>query len=269
MPTANAGEEDVAVQEPQGDAERAESYECECIDCGKTVESDEHCKDIKCPDCGGEMRRKERPGPGRDDGAQVERRFTGGPATDVRLETRADGTQVIRGIGAVYYDGTRNTEYEIFPGVRERIKPGAFERVLGEGPDVRGLFNHDINHVLGRTSKGTMTLRSTKAGLEYEIVPPDTSTGHDVLELLKRGDIDGSSFSFSNQTEDRIPDGDEEVFEMRDFGNLYDVGPVTFPAYTATTAGAAMRSMETHRERPEPANPDAALFERARRLLDQ
>jgi predicted RNA-binding Zn-ribbon protein involved in translation (DUF1610 family) len=40
-------------------------YECECIDCGHRMDSDEHCADIKCPECGGRMRRAERPGPGR------------------------------------------------------------------------------------------------------------------------------------------------------------------------------------------------------------
>lgn len=43
-----------------------ETYDCECIDCGYTMSSDEHCVDIKCPECGGEMRRASRPGPGRD-----------------------------------------------------------------------------------------------------------------------------------------------------------------------------------------------------------
>jgi len=47
-------------------SEKRETYTCECLDCGKTVKSDKHCKDIKCPKCGGEMRRKERPGPGRE-----------------------------------------------------------------------------------------------------------------------------------------------------------------------------------------------------------
>jgi len=40
-------------------------YDCECIKCGHTMQSDKHCKDIECPKCGGQMRRKERPGPGR------------------------------------------------------------------------------------------------------------------------------------------------------------------------------------------------------------
>jgi len=55
-------------QEATGQPEpRAETYTCECIECGHTLETEEHCKDVPCPECGGEMRRKERPGPGRSD----------------------------------------------------------------------------------------------------------------------------------------------------------------------------------------------------------
>jgi len=39
-------------------------YTCECLQCGHTIESDTHCREIKCPKCGGEMRRLERPGAG-------------------------------------------------------------------------------------------------------------------------------------------------------------------------------------------------------------
>lgn len=41
-----------------------EKYTCECLDCGNTIETEEHCRDIECPECGGEMRRIDRPGPG-------------------------------------------------------------------------------------------------------------------------------------------------------------------------------------------------------------
>lgn len=50
--------------------EKAERFSCECIKCGYKVTSEEHCKDIECPKCGGEMRRAERPGPGKE--AEVE-----------------------------------------------------------------------------------------------------------------------------------------------------------------------------------------------------
>lgn len=40
------------------------AYDCECLKCGKIISSEKHCKDIKCPECGGSMRRKDRPGKG-------------------------------------------------------------------------------------------------------------------------------------------------------------------------------------------------------------
>jgi len=56
------------------DTLKAEKYNCECIDCGHKLKSEKHCKDIKCPKCGGEMRRAERPGPGRS--ATIEATYT-------------------------------------------------------------------------------------------------------------------------------------------------------------------------------------------------
>jgi len=44
----------------------AKKYTCECLECGHKIDTDEHCREIKCPKCGGEMRRAERPGPGRE-----------------------------------------------------------------------------------------------------------------------------------------------------------------------------------------------------------
>jgi len=39
-------------------------YKCECVKCGYKTTSEKHCRDIKCPKCGGEMRRAGRPGAG-------------------------------------------------------------------------------------------------------------------------------------------------------------------------------------------------------------
>jgi phage head maturation protease len=55
-------------------------YRCECLNCGHVMESEKHCRDIKCPKCGGEMRRAERPGPGQKEGGEPgEVKFTGSP----------------------------------------------------------------------------------------------------------------------------------------------------------------------------------------------
>jgi HK97 family phage prohead protease len=132
------------------------------------------------------------------------------------------------------------TQYELFPKVLERVRPKAFDAALSRKDDVRGLFNHDPSHVLGRLSAGTMRLAVDARGLRYEIDPPDTQSGRDVLELIRRGDVSGSSFSFSVDDQDweERPDG-TEVRTIKSV-TLYDVGPVTFPAYEA--ASTAVRS---------------------------
>jgi len=43
----------------------AETYTCECLKCHHVQQSEQHCMDIKCEKCGGDMRRKDRPGLGR------------------------------------------------------------------------------------------------------------------------------------------------------------------------------------------------------------
>jgi HK97 family phage prohead protease len=69
-------EEKVVTEEDAGSVvpteQNQDTYQCECIECGYAMESEQHCRDIKCPECGGEMRRIERPGPGKvdDDKAQ-------------------------------------------------------------------------------------------------------------------------------------------------------------------------------------------------------
>ena len=66
--------------------------------------------------------------------------------------------------------------------------PNAFDRALAESDDVRGLFNHDPDNLLGRTSSGTMRLSVDKKGLLYETDPGDTNVGRDVVQHIKRGD---------------------------------------------------------------------------------
>lgn len=173
----------------------------------------------------------------------VERRCTALDGESVTVETRDDGSQKIVGLAAVYYDGTPRTEYELWEGVRERIKRGAFAALLKEGTDTRALFNHEADNVLGRTTTNTLKLKSTVRGLEYEIRPPDTQVARDLLKLLERGDITGSSFSFLIGEEVWKDEDGGEVREIKKISKLFDVGPVTFPAYEATDAG--LRSVQT------------------------
>lgn len=163
----------------------------------------------------------------------------------VGLELRADGKQQIIGYGAVFYRANDpGTEYEMWQGVVERVDRDAFTNAMKRGDDVRGLVNHDPNLVIGRTTAGTMTLTVDERGLKYTIDPPDTQAGRDVVESIKRGDITGSSFSFvANAVEWKDASANEpEVRVIKDV-TLYDVGPVTFPAYESSSTGLRGRAI--------------------------
>jgi len=177
----------------------------------------------------------------------MERRFNSRAVT----ECRVDGTENkrITGYASVFYDGTPDTEYELWDDTRERIMPGAFDRAIAED-DVRALFNHDANMLLGRNKAGTLSLRADKTGLAYDISPPDTEIGRSVAESIKRGDLSGSSFAFIVDKEEIRSEGKMVIREVKAV-RLFDVGPVTYPAYNSTDV--AVRSMN---EALKPQAPD-------------
>jgi hypothetical protein len=156
----------------------------------------------------------------------------------VEVREEEDGTVRVKGLAAIFNSRSVN-----LGGFREVIKPGAFTET--DMSDVRGLFNHDSNFVLGRTKNGTLRVRQSPLGLEYEIDMPNTRTVADlVLEPIKRGDVDQSSFGFVvGAGNDEWEEDDEGVLirTIHKFQRLFDVSPVTFPAYQDTHVAA--RSM--------------------------
>jgi HK97 family phage prohead protease len=168
----------------------------------------------------------------------MERRMT--PTGDVKVEKRADGTKAITGYAAVFHrDGEPGTEYRLGPDIVERIAPTAFNRALQEKHDARALFNHDPNMLLGRAGAGTLRMSVDQRGLKYEIDLPETSVGQDVAASIARGDLTGSSFAFRihGKQGQRFEKGSgHDVRNILDV-DLFDVGPVTYPAYEGTTTG--------------------------------
>ena len=157
----------------------------------------------------------------------------------VAIESRADGGKKIVGYGSVFYNANDpGTEFRLFEDAVERIAPEAFNNALSRPDDVRGLFNHDSGSVLGRTASGTMRLSSDAKGLRYEIDVPDTQLGRDLVLSIERGDITGSSFAFSvvSQRWEKDAQRNLSIRVILDV-TLYDVGPVTYPAYDSATTG--------------------------------
>lgn len=154
-------------------------------------------------------------------------------------------------------------------GFREKIAPGTFANTIKKD-DVRALFNHSPDIVLGRNKAGTLELDEDKKGLAISINPPDTSAARDLIVSLERGDIDQMSFGFRT-IDDRWEDQDKKtpirtLLEVK----LLDVSPVTFPAYPQTDVGLrsylgldeALRSLDAWKQDQVPVHRLAA----ARRL---
>ncbi|MHC4193865.1 MAG: HK97 family phage prohead protease [Planctomycetota bacterium] len=175
---------------------------------------------------------------------------------DVELRVLGDASPKITGYAAKF-----NKWSVDLGGFTEKIAKGAFDRALAES-DVRALKNHDPNLLLGRTASKTLRLTANAVGLKFAVDVPNTTTGADTVEEIKRGDLSGCSFSFRVAEDDwkYLKDGTVQRTIM-EIDQLFDVGPVTYPAYPDTTVAArsldAFRSIENPSEQSEEEQEDA------------
>jgi HK97 family phage prohead protease len=183
----------------------------------------------------------------------IEQRFLKGNVQkrEFTVEMRADKkTRTLTGYAAVF-----NSDSEDLGGFIERMAPGCFDGRLQD--DVRVLFNHDNNYVLGRTTSGTAKLELDEKGLKYTCQLPDTSYARDLIELMERGDITQSSFAFTIEDEDWEERDGMYFRTVKRVGQLYDVSAVTYPAYKEASSAlknSAPVDKAQKREEEPPAN---------------
>lgn len=141
------------------------------------------------------------------------------------------GSPKIAGYAAVFDSPSNDI------GWTEEIDPHAFDNVLAQSPDVIAAWNHNPDHILGRTTSGTLALSIDSRGLAYVIDPPDTQLARDLIVSMKRKDIRSSSFAFITKR-DQWTDNQDGTVSRRilEIGELIDVSPVTWPAYNAATS---------------------------------
>jgi len=158
----------------------------------------------------------------------AERRYTTFP-----LEARKShsGGDSIGGYAAVFNKPSQN-----LGGFVEEVDPSFFNDSRGKNwPNVVARFNHDDSFLLGTTAGRTLTLGVDGTGLDYTVEPPKARA--DIVELVKRGDIQRSSFAFVTH-EDEWGVTDQNFPKRRLIsGTLVDVAPVVSPAYLDTSAG--------------------------------
>jgi uncharacterized protein len=180
-----------------------------------------------------------------DKSNDIERRTFSLRPMVVRSGEGAEESTLLRGYAAVF-----NEPSEEMWGFIEQIAPGAFGQSIGED-DIRALWNHDSNYVLGRNKAGTLRLWEDEHGLGIEIQLPDAQWAKDLAVSIRRGDVDQMSFGFIVPDEgDRWDMDGEQLRRTLTRVKLFDVSPVTFPAYPQTTVG--VRSMVEKMQRPVP-----------------
>ncbi len=162
------------------------------------------------------------------------------------IQTRSDDDNnlYVEGYFAVF-----DEVYNVCQGATESIRKGAFTDSIDN--DVRALYNHDTNLVLGRKSAGTLTLEQDDKGLWGRIqINRNDTDAMNAYERIKRGDIQGCSFGFDIESEEEEKREDGTIhWTITKVNPLYEVSPCVFPAYEATSVSARAKQVEQIKKR--------------------
>ena len=158
------------------------------------------------------------------------------------IRALSDDSRTVEGYALVF-----GKESADLGGFTEVIDRNALNEETLQKCDIKCWLNHDQKRgILARykRGKGSLQLNIDEIGLHYKFDAPKNALGDELLENLKRGDIDSSSFAFSlveggQKLEKR---GGKFLRTILKFEQIYDVSPVYDPAYSDTTV--ATRSIE-------------------------
>lgn len=173
-----------------------------------------------------------------------------------KLQTRNLQMEIAKradtGEGDLYLEGyfaVFNSIYEVFPGGTESIAPGAFAGCLSG--DVRALYNHDQNIVLGRTTAATVDLKEDSHGLYGRIkINREDSDAMNAYSRIQRGDVTQCSFGFEIEEEEFRDNGDGTChWTIKKVNPLWEISPCVFPAYQETTVSAREKDYEEIKKR--------------------
>lgn len=169
--------------------------------------------------------------------ATIERRTI---AAEVRASKGDNGELFISGYASVF-----NTESHDLGGFREVVAPGAFTRSLKEKRDVKALFNHDANYILGRSKNGTLTMSQDEKGLAWRCeLNPAMQSHRDLHASVTRMDVDECSFAFTVNKDGQVwaeralENGGMQITRTLTDVDLFDVSAVCYPAYPGTDVAA-------------------------------
>jgi hypothetical protein len=155
----------------------------------------------------------------------------------LELRKTTDGKQTLAGYAVLW----EKKSLPIYGSFREQVRKGAFGQALKEN-NIRALWNHNSDLVLGSTKAGTMRVSEDEKGLRFEIDLPDTQAGRDAGVSVSRGDVDGMSFGFNVRKQEWDESDPKNVLRTLIEVDLKEISPTPFPAYPQTKVG--IRSVE-------------------------
>lgn len=170
-------------------------------------------------------------------------------ATNVEIRAAVDGqeSRTIEGYAIVFDDWSENLGWFV-----EKVDRNALEGV--DMSNVIATFNHDFSKPMARASKGTLQLSIDEKGLKFSFDAPNTTSGNDLLENVRNGNVDGCSFMFTIREESwEWNDGTDENPDKRTIlgiERLIELGPVTVPAYSTTSVSARSRNEVMEKLKP-------------------
>lgn len=150
-------------------------------------------------------------------------------AVELRASQTEGGMPTLAGYPILY-----NQQSDLLWGFfRETIASDAAKESI-ERDDIRALWNHDTQHVFGRTSAGTLTTRNDARGAYMECTPADNYFNRYKVSQVERGDVSGYSFGFI-PTEDEWTEKSNGEYHVTILKmDVMEYSPVTFPAYPQT-----------------------------------
>ncbi len=186
-----------------------------------------------------------------------DRRYTPQLISEVRALIQEEGDSHITGKGIVFNQRSQKLGWFI-----EIITPDALRDA--DLTDMKSFFNHDPNYTLGSLANRTLSYTLSAGSLDYDIQAPDNQLIRDlVLAPITRGDITGSSFMFDIAKKgDEWEENTDGVYirTIRAISKVYEVGPVSMPAYQQTSTDVAKRSFDDFINETKKTEQDAVHF---------
>lgn len=149
------------------------------------------------------------------------------------VELRVDGTKKTLTGYAAMFEKLSNP----ISGFREKIRRGAFSETIKK-TNIKALWNHNTDLVLGSTGNGTLRLEEDNVGLKFDLDLPDTQWGRDAAVSVSRKDVDGMSFAFNVKNQEWDESDKSKIVRTLIEVDLFEVSPTAFPAYQQTSVTA-------------------------------